>query len=454
MQMLFITWIYGEQNHVRPMFPKDTPREDLIAASRMFDLAPRMPPVDWDKALWHLPTQDIIKSVNGPKASFADRHAGRDRRHDAAARARVRRVAQGRLWHDDMALNVPGLWFMSWYDVSVGPNLEMFNHVRRTAKAPMKDQQWAVIAPVAHCAYTRASEHTIVGERDMGDARLEYNDIIYGLLRQVPEGRRNGRIEKMAEGDLLHDGQQQVADLGRVAAAGAQPMTFHLASGGRANSLNGDGQLAAAPPDSRRARRVHLRPDEPGHVVRRATSAAPATRSRPARSISARWNRGTTSSSTHRSRSRKGIEGERPDHADAVRVVGCEGHRLHGEVIDVYPDGRAYNLDESIQRMRYRDGYEKKGVDGEGQGLQGHAPAAQHQQLLCGRAPAAHRGVEQQLPALRSQPEYRRQQFRRGEGRGRAQRRAPLEAVPVERDDHVGPDPQHDGEYPITNDST
>ncbi|MGH9221899.1 MAG: CocE/NonD family hydrolase, partial [Vicinamibacterales bacterium] len=30
------------------------------------------------------------------------------------------------------------------------------------------------------------------------------------------------------------------------------------------------------------------------------------------------------------------------------------------KVLDVYPDGRAYNLDESIQRMRYRDGYDKK----------------------------------------------------------------------------------------------
>ena len=27
-------------------------------------------------------------------------------------------------------------------------------------------------------------------------------------------------------------------------------------------------------------------------------------------------------------------------------------------MLDVYPDGRAYNLDESIQRMRYREGYE------------------------------------------------------------------------------------------------
>jgi uncharacterized protein len=30
-QMLFITWIYGQQNQVRPMFPKDTPQEDLVA---------------------------------------------------------------------------------------------------------------------------------------------------------------------------------------------------------------------------------------------------------------------------------------------------------------------------------------------------------------------------------------------------------------------------------------
>ena len=32
------------------------------------------------------------------------------------------------------------------------------------------------------------------------------------------------------------------------------------------------------------------------------------------------------------------------------------------KLIDVYPDGRAYNLDETIQRMRYRDGYDKPKV--------------------------------------------------------------------------------------------
>jgi len=30
------------------------------------------------------------------------------------------------------------------------------------------------------------------------------------------------------------------------------------------------------------------------------------------------------------------------------------------KIIDVYPDGTAYNLDETIQRARYREGYEKE----------------------------------------------------------------------------------------------
>jgi len=43
-QMLFIAWIYGEQNQVRPTFPPGTSQEDLIRASKSFDLAQQMPP--------------------------------------------------------------------------------------------------------------------------------------------------------------------------------------------------------------------------------------------------------------------------------------------------------------------------------------------------------------------------------------------------------------------------
>ena len=45
--------------------------------------------------------------------------------------------------------------------------------------------------------------------------------------------------------------------------------------------------------------------------------------------------------------------------AGEVGVVLADHHAL---VADVDPEGRAFNLDESIQRMRYRDGYDKAPV--------------------------------------------------------------------------------------------
>ena len=69
-QMLFIAWLYGEQNPVRPMFPPNTSQEDLVRVSREFDLAQQLPPVDWSQALRHLPEQDIIE-IHGRSRLFS-----------------------------------------------------------------------------------------------------------------------------------------------------------------------------------------------------------------------------------------------------------------------------------------------------------------------------------------------------------------------------------------------
>jgi uncharacterized protein len=243
MQMLFITWLYGEQNQVRPMFPRDTSQEDLIRASKAFDLAQHLPPVDWSKALWHLPVQDILKAVDAPHGIYADampvETGGRMIQRTPNDPAWYR----GGLYHDDMKLNVPGLWFMSWYDVSIGPNLELYNHVRRTASPEVANQQWAIIAPVAHCAYTRATEDTIVGERSMGDARLDYNEFVYGFFDRFLEGEKTTRLDTLPKVTYftMRINKWQTAD--RWPPAGAHPLRFYLSSHGSANSVNGDGSL-------------------------------------------------------------------------------------------------------------------------------------------------------------------------------------------------------------------
>ena len=79
-----------------------------------------------------------------------------------------------------------------------------------------------MIAPTLHCAYKRATENTIVGERSMGDARLDYDELTYGWFDHLPQRREATAARKMPQGALLHDGHEQVADVGHVAAARAR----------------------------------------------------------------------------------------------------------------------------------------------------------------------------------------------------------------------------------------
>ena len=196
-QMLFIAWLYGEQNQVRPMFPPDTSQEDLIRASKSFDLAQQLPPVDWSQALRHLPEKDIIKAVDGPRGIFADAMPVDTGGAMIARAPNDPAWYKGGLWHDSMKINVPGFWFMSWYDVSVGPNLAAYNYVRKTARPDIANQQYAVIAPTLHCSYKRATENTMVGERQMGDARLNYDEMTWAWFDYFLKGESNGVLEKM-----------------------------------------------------------------------------------------------------------------------------------------------------------------------------------------------------------------------------------------------------------------
>src|SRR5215475_7564445 len=262
-QMLFIAWLYGEQNQVRPMFPQNSSQEDLLRESKSFDLAQQLPPVDWSKALQHLPEMDIIKSVDGPHGIFADHE------EVSTGGAMIKRAPndpawyRGGLWHDDMKINVPGFWFMSWYDVSVGPNLAAYNFVRKTARPEIGNQQYAIIAPTLHCGYKRATEDTVVGERHLGDARLDYDTLTYGWFDHFLKGEDNHILEKTPKLRYYTMGLNQWQSSDRWPPAGAQPMTLFLSSQGKANSLYGDGSLAPNPPDSDKPDTFAYDPENP-----------------------------------------------------------------------------------------------------------------------------------------------------------------------------------------------
>jgi hypothetical protein len=357
-QMLFITWLYGEQNQVRPMFPPNTSQADLIRASKAFDLAQQLPPVDWSKALWHLPVQDIMKAVDGPRGIFADAMPVETGGRMIERAPNDPAWYKGGLYHDDMPLNLPGLWFMSWYDVSVGPNLALYNHVRKTASPAVADQQWAVIAPVAHCSYTRAAENTVVGERSMGDARLDYQEIVYGFFDRFLKGESSPRLDRMPKVTYYTMGMNKWRSSDIWPPSGAQPMTFYLASGGNANTLTGDGGLRETPPDTDKPDAFTYDPMNPvtsygGNVC--CTGTAIQAGSFDQRKMEARPDILVFTSEPFKD----GVDMSGPIEPTLYVSSDAKDTDFTVKVIDVYPDGRAFNLDESIQRMRYRNGYDK-----------------------------------------------------------------------------------------------
>ena len=104
---------------------------------------------------------------------------------------------KGGLYHDNMPYEKPTFWFASWYDVSTSPNLALINHIKKNAKTPdAANNQYLVIAPVLHCSYKRATENTIVGERSVGDARLDYDALTYGWFDYWMKGEKNDILTK------------------------------------------------------------------------------------------------------------------------------------------------------------------------------------------------------------------------------------------------------------------
>jgi len=358
-QMLFIDWLSGEQNQVRPMFPASMTQEELVQAAKSYDLEERSPPVDWAKAFWHLPEKDLIKAVGGPKGVFADSMPG-----IATGGAMIQRAPndpawyRGGLFHDDMKINVPGLWFMSWYDVSVGPNLATYNYVRQTADPAIANQQYAVIAPTLHCSYKRATENTIVGERSVGDARLDYDALTYGWFDFFLKGEKNGLLDTLPKIRYYTMGMNKWQTTDTWPPRNSEGMTFYLSSEGGANTRNGNGVLTMKPPASDKPDSFTYDPMKPvmshgGNVCCQANALTGGALDQSETELKRDILVYTTEPL------KEGMELSGPIEATIFLSSDRKDTDVTVKVIDVGPDGKAYNLDEAIQRVRYREGYDK-----------------------------------------------------------------------------------------------
>ncbi|MCP9234607.1 CocE/NonD family hydrolase [Lewinella sp. JB7] len=367
-QMLFTSWLYHVQHDPNgPRLPEGLSREDLLRLQRFYDMEPEYPEISSTEMLSTLPVSEIISANHGPRGIYEDMIARKP--NDPA-------WFEGGLYHDDMPFDVPTFWFTSWYDVSISPNLALFNHVRENAVSQeARDNQYLWIAPTLHCAYTRATENTVVGERSVGDARYDYDGLIYGFfdkwLKEETPGLTAG-TPSPADADTLArvtyytmgSNEWQTAPAWPPPAAEMVP--YYLSSDGGANTLYGDGRLVREMP----AR------DTPDHFVYDPMNPVYSYGGNVCCTGDA-IDGGSYDQRRREARNDVLVYTSEP-FAEDTEVSGSVESTLYLssdvkdtdltlKLIVVEEDGSAYNLDETIQRVRYREGYDKEVFMEEGQ---------------------------------------------------------------------------------------
>jgi putative CocE/NonD family hydrolase len=351
-QLWAATWFYGEQNdRIRPTFPDDASQEELIRVSRSFDLAPERPEVDWKEAYWHLPVKDMIRHLDGPIGIYEQMIT---RTPDDPE------WYEGGLYHDNMDFGVPGLWICSWYDVSISPNLELFNHVRQNATDPkVRENQYLIISPSTHCGFNRLSAQTIIGERELGDARLNFDSITNGWMDYWCKSEENHFLDDLPRVQYYTMGLGLWQTANEWPPEGMEMKTLFLSSAGHANTLHGDGALVSK----------HWKKDAPDLLTYDPSDPVPSLGgniccmggviqggSFDQRKIEEREDILVYTSEPLK----KGIEVSGFIEATLYVSSDAKDTDFTIKLIDVYPDGRAFNLDETIFRARYREGFDKQ----------------------------------------------------------------------------------------------
>jgi putative CocE/NonD family hydrolase len=348
---LFYPWLYGVDNPLRAQIPKGLDRETREQISTYNDLDTKKAEVDWKKQIAHLPIQDMLLNLGEPPGTFDDliqRKPG-DKRWN-----------EGGLYHDDEGWGVPAFWFNSWYDVSIGPNMTLYNHVRENGNdEEVRNNQFAMIAPVEHCKFWDLEKETIVGERNMGDARFDVTGEIYDFFDRFVAGEGDAMPSDTPRVRYYTMGANRWRDADDWPPENTEEVRLYLVSNGNANSLYGDGRLSFEPPESVSTDSFNYDPMNPVQTIGGGDCCNGGTVVPGAfdqRSIEARADVLVfTSAPLEKPLEISGF-------VDAVLSVSSNARDTDFTVklVDVLPDGTAYIIDDTILRARYRDGYDKE----------------------------------------------------------------------------------------------
>jgi len=350
-QMLWFAWYFDAGYTYRPLFPANLTRDQLRRVARFWNLEPEhIPTPGIDSLIWTLPINTIPERLGAVPSDLDDfvTRQPNDPRWKA-----VDFGGEG-----DQA-SAPMLMVNSWYDVSIGPNVAMYEYQSKNAvNDNARNNMFMVIAPTPHCEEGSVeTEHTTIGQRDMGDARFDYVGLVQRYFDHFLKGVDNGVTgEPKVRAYMMGANQWRTYD--SWPPKQVQYVSYYLDSDGGANSAVGNGRLTATKPARAGADGFVYDPLRPVPSLGGSNccfSPTQAGGSFDQSSIEMR-NDVLVYSSPPLTRT---VELAGPVKVSLYLSSDRKDTDLTIKLLDVTPDGKAYNLDENIQRVRWRGGWDK-----------------------------------------------------------------------------------------------
>lgn len=257
-------------------------------------------------------------------------------------------------------INVPALHIGGWYDLFIDGTIDNFNRMRELgASSEAREHQYLYIEPWYHMPWSR-----YVGELDFGpEAVNRVDELQLDWFNWWLKGIKPQNLPPKVRYFLMGVNRWQEADnwppetVGGSGEQRRKPYYLHHTS--RANSINGDGWLGTEPPGRSNPDIYVYHPSIAVPAIGGRSGAVPdLTPMGPKHQLPVEIRNDVLVYTSSQLEKELAIAGEVT--LELYAATNAEDTDFVGKLVDVHPDGRAYNVAEGIIRASYRNGLDRR----------------------------------------------------------------------------------------------
>jgi putative CocE/NonD family hydrolase len=332
--MEFTPWYYNWGYIHRPQLPQSVPDEERSRLMQIYGMKTGELALPLLPAAAHLPSKDILRAIGTPPTDWD---------------TFIQRAPGDLAWKREQFLTandhprVPALFVDSWHDIGAYEVVKAFEYQQNQAP-----DQFLIMGPTGHCQMGTETKHTMVGERDVGDARYAYNDRYLQWFDYWLKDKKNEALSRPKIEYYLSGSSQWRSASAWPPAATERKLYLNSTIG--ANSSRGDGSLDTELPRRAGSDTYRYDPVDPVPTLSRFFDKSVVTEQKP---VADRQDVLVYTSSPLT----KDLDIVGEVTATVYLSASVRDTDLMLRLVDVDPDGKAYNVGDENLRLRYRKSF-------------------------------------------------------------------------------------------------